>query len=443
MLMLLAETIQGAAFDSARRYPPPRCLQGTRQATIDRTWSFISNHNGPKKIRCIIGPAGAGKSAVMQTLAEVAIDKGILGASIFFADGCNDVSKAITTLAYQFAVNYEPYRPFVRGALMHDPGLPRQSLDVQFRKLIVEPFVHRIPKATGSCLLVLLDGLDRCDDEDTVCELLRLVSEFSIDYPTSPLTWVISCRAEPHIMMFLGGVKGTYEEEVLEVGEEDACRDVKHFLRYQLDAIKKRSLTLRRCTQWPEDCDITKIAEASKGFFAYADSVVKFVKDAKNRNPRSRLSEVLEFIDGSLISQVDHQSHPMSTLDALYGKIMARIPNDVRVDAQRLLLQMMQRSDDLHFMCNWLCMTEDTAYDATYPLHSVLRIPEPEDASSLGLQCFHPSFLDYLRDYRRSKMFLDVQLSTCQLDATCIRRLLSQVINGMIWSLLEEHYLKI
>jgi hypothetical protein len=370
----------------------------------------------------------------MQTIAEAAFDKANLGASIFFADGGADVSKAVTTLAYQFAVNYEPYRPFIRGALMHDPSLPRQSLVVQFRKLIVDPFVHQLPRATGSCLLVLLDGLDRCD-EDRVCEFLRLITEFTIDHPTSPLTWIISCRAEPRIKMFLDGMKETYEEEVLELDGEEACRDVKYFLQYQLDSIKQTSLILRRCRQWPEERDMTKIAEASKGFFAYADSIAKFMKDENDRRPRSRLSQVLEFINGSPISQVDYPgalSHPMSTLDTLYRGIIAKIPIGIKENTRRLLLRMLHHPDDLHFMCNWLSMTEETAYSATYPLHSVLRIPEPEDASWLGLQCFHPSFIDYIRDYQRSLMFPDIRRLTSQLDATCIRSLLSHIINGMI-----------
>ncbi|KAF7773464.1 hypothetical protein Agabi119p4_5631 [Agaricus bisporus var. burnettii] len=137
---LLQHTIIGVEFDSSDRHPPPRCHPGTRLAIIERCQMFIAQCNGKEKIHWVVGAAGVGKSAVMQIVAE----ETPADASVFFSvNGRQDGTKLITTIAYQLAAKYEPYRQFIRIEISRDPSLLRKSLPVQFRKFIVDPFIHR------------------------------------------------------------------------------------------------------------------------------------------------------------------------------------------------------------------------------------------------------------------------------------------------------------
>lgn len=120
----------------------------------------------------------------------------------------------------------------------------------------------------------------------------------------------------------------------------------------------------------------------------------------------------------------------MAHLDALYTRILSRIPTDVMVDTRRLLLMMMDDDGNLNYACNWLGMTKDTAYGATHHLRSVLDVPEPDDAMSYGIKCYHKSFIDYLKDFQRSGFCSDLSDATQKLHVSCIHRILKEAPNG-------------
>ncbi|KAF9439586.1 hypothetical protein P691DRAFT_650413, partial [Macrolepiota fuliginosa MF-IS2] len=87
MEKLEKHTIRGAEFDSSERDPSPRCHPGTRLRIVERAQEVFANYRNAERLLWIVGPAGVGKSAIMQTLAENAStlsSNTILGASLFF-----------------------------------------------------------------------------------------------------------------------------------------------------------------------------------------------------------------------------------------------------------------------------------------------------------------------------------------------------------------------
>lgn len=92
---------------------------------------------------------------------------------------------------------------------------------------------------------------------------------------------------------------------------------------------------------------------------------------------------------------------------------------------------MMDYTNNLNFVCNLLAMTKDAAYGATHHLRSVLDVPEPDQATSKGIKCFHKSFFDYLEDYERSQFTTDLDDATQELHASCACRILEEAPNGM------------
>ena len=60
----------GAIHDSAERYPSPNCHPDTRKAVRQIILDWIRNENSASSFFWLYGPAGAGKTAILQAIAE-------------------------------------------------------------------------------------------------------------------------------------------------------------------------------------------------------------------------------------------------------------------------------------------------------------------------------------------------------------------------------------
>ncbi|XP_006458996.1 hypothetical protein AGABI2DRAFT_65891, partial [Agaricus bisporus var. bisporus H97] len=321
MKEFLQHTIIGAEYDSSARHPPPRCHPGTRLAIIERCKNFVVQCDGKEKTRWVVGPAGVGKSAIMQMVAEeIPAD-----ASIFLSvNGRQDGTKTFTTIAYQLAAKFEPYRQLIRNETSRDPSLLQKSLPVQFQKFIVDPFIRKPLFDSSHRFLIIIDGLDECDNPLTQVELLELISEFCIKYPASPIVWLIASRPEPHITSFFedDSITPSYTKEEIEIDSDEACEDVQRYLRNKLNKIKIKYPALKHKREWPSEFEFTRIATAAGGLFAYAATVVRYIGDPHYRNPAAQLRHVLEAIRAGPDDDESGRDHPMAQLDALYQRIL-------------------------------------------------------------------------------------------------------------------------
>jgi hypothetical protein len=136
-------------------------------------------------MRWIVGAAGVGKSAIMQSVVESVLPFVICRSSVFFfVNGRSDGTKAIVTLAYQLATKFLPHRRFVEYEITQDPSLLQSSMTVQFNEFIIELFISHPQLNSAGRVLIIIDGQSR-----TQRELLRLISEFCLTYPSSPIVW--------------------------------------------------------------------------------------------------------------------------------------------------------------------------------------------------------------------------------------------------------------
>ncbi|KAF9448701.1 hypothetical protein P691DRAFT_668959 [Macrolepiota fuliginosa MF-IS2] len=435
--------LQGAEFDLSARDPPPQCHPGTRLSIMRRIQRFLNDRGREKRMLWLVGPAGVGKSAIMQTLAETASNV-ILGASLFFAvNQRDDPSKVFPTLAYQIAIKCPPYRKFILQEITLDPLLPQKSLKSLFNKFFVEPFVRRRIYHGPLPLLIVIDGLDECKGESKQREILGLISYFCLAYPTAPLIWVISSRPEPQIITFLSLPKAipSYVKEEVVIDSDEACRDVERYLRSSFEKIKTKYPALSLFSRWPVEGDFCEIAASSTGLFAFASTVIRYVDDPAGGNPVFQLQQLLKVIAYSLSRWGDGRSHPLAGLNVLYDYIILLIPPDVLPIAKKLLLSMV-KGPCLSFgnQCNYLGMSPDVAYGSLHHLHSVLRIYSPDRAfGELGdmyLCPHHKSFTDYLKDPVRSTLFADARHEAHILILQCTIRITKDIPEGELLSLL-------
>ncbi|KAF8990376.1 hypothetical protein BDQ17DRAFT_1433824 [Cyathus striatus] len=84
-MILVNEARPGAGHESAERADPLKCHSETRKKYIDEIMEWIDSPNEDKQIMWLNGPAGAGKSAIFQTIAERRSHEGKLLSSFFFS----------------------------------------------------------------------------------------------------------------------------------------------------------------------------------------------------------------------------------------------------------------------------------------------------------------------------------------------------------------------
>lgn len=121
--------ICGAAHDDSARHPPPRCHPDTRVKLIARVTTWFSGKAQQELLLWITGPAGVGKSAVVQTFAEYLAQNNLLGASIFISrPNRRDKAHGIfVTIAYQLSTRIEAYRNFHHRQTQYRPQIVNQG----------------------------------------------------------------------------------------------------------------------------------------------------------------------------------------------------------------------------------------------------------------------------------------------------------------------------
>ena len=132
----------GATHDSAKRYPPPSCHPDTRKAVRQIILDWIGNESSASSFFWFYGPAGAGKTASLQAIAEFLCipsgsDQNFRG-SFFFSRGRDQGHFLFSTIAYQLALNVPGLRH--HGIMKLNPILYTKSMDAQLQTLIVDAF---------------------------------------------------------------------------------------------------------------------------------------------------------------------------------------------------------------------------------------------------------------------------------------------------------------
>ncbi|KXN91226.1 hypothetical protein AN958_01910 [Leucoagaricus sp. SymC.cos] len=422
--------MKGAEFDSSERDPPPRCHPGTRTNILERTQQWFDDPNRETKLQWIRGPAGVGKSAIVQTFVESPAQKKRLGASLFFSrpNGRTNPKQIFPTLAYQFATRNRLYKAYLNEIMQDDPHSLEKAMGEQFRILIIEPFTQlKLGDHLGE-VLVAIDGLDECGgdpnpdnpiqslhgrrtSEEYHCEILHLINDFVRDNPTAPLIWIIASRPEAHIQAVFSkaDVKNSYMEEDIPADSEEACRDVEAFLNASFTEIRNAFPPPIIEGRWPSNCDFLQIANAARGLFVFAQVVIRFIADTRVGNPIGQLRYVLTAL--SNLGPLDnHRENPFAVLDAIYTAILFNVPLQV-LDNTKQILQIAfyhtrrgVSSEEVNFkgIYTYLGLSREDAIAALRPLHSVICFRKDRPIDRSRPYFYHASFRDYLEDPSRS-----------------------------------------
>ncbi|KAJ7085034.1 hypothetical protein C8R44DRAFT_721720 [Mycena epipterygia] len=405
-----------ALHNSVERYPQPKCHPETRTQILDNLWNWTRGiepwiecedyewtrnadssfaDNSASNILWLYGPAGAGKSAIAQSLCKRLETEGCVAASFFFKRGDasrGNAKRFFSTIAYQLAVLLPEFKDFISRSVENDPAIVDKSLSIQLQKLIVEPWQQIIPSPRTS---IIIDGLDECDGQDVQQEILRSICYAIHDMKLS-VQFLITSRPEPHI-------SETFHVPPLDklhhpVNVEQSFEDVRKYLSDEFTRIhREHHITMARVSKpWPTAEDIKHLVQKSSGYFIYASTVIKFIDD-KNFRPSDRLDIIMGLAEPDLES-------PLVALDQLYTQILSAVPGWPRI--LRILTVIAAEFDlTVHHIEELLELKAGNVELALRGLHSLVAIRFSDYDNGDIVTLHHASFLDFLNDPTRSGLF--------------------------------------
>ncbi|KXN83490.1 mRNA cap guanine-N7 methyltransferase [Leucoagaricus sp. SymC.cos] len=419
MRELLAYTIRGAELDSSERDPPPHCHPGTRVSILEDAKRFFQDPEPLNKVLWLCGPAGVGKSAIVQTIAESLNESTSeadprFGAAVFFSrpNRRDNPKHVFTTIAYQLSVRYPFYRQYIAAGLANDPLFLDKSMSEQFKRLIVQPFTNQHLYRGPKPLVILLDGLDECDGDREQMNIVLLICRFVLQHPDVPLLWVIASRPEPHIRdtFHRPDISTAFTKVNVPIDSDEACKDVEKYLRKAFEEIKQNyPECFSETVQWPTETQILAICAAVLGLFAFAETVRRFVEDTEHGDPITQLEEVLTVIKKTHEQGDKSSRNPLATLDALYIRVLSSVPEDLYPTTVQILYEVCGQGQlSFPLVANFLGLAQNKAYSALRKLHSLLSIPSPKDVEHDNVSVYHASFTDFVWDSSRSEFDLDI-----------------------------------
>ena len=384
---------------------------------------WINDSNVSEDVLWLHGSAGAGKSAIMQTIAELLQDQFLdqYGATFFFAKdivGRNSADNLFSTLAYQIAMNMPGMRTIINDTMEGDKTLPKKSLDIQLQSLIVDTVTHasHLPHPPT----IIIDGLDECHDSQIQRKILSLIGE-AISISRVPLRFLIASRPELWIR------EAFDQEPLLSVTTQlslsdsaDADLDIGKYLQEGFDEIyaANRDIMAGVALPWPSDMVIKDLVEQASGQFIYAETVLKFVgasSDSGFNNPDEQLKIISS--PGPL------QGSPFSDLDQLYTTILSRYPRRDNLLSVLGALLVWHDTDYVDISCCITLTVEPSEMEMV--LHSIASLIVVQDVkfdlgdedlnklySTTVRRCTfsHLSLCEYLEDSNRSgPFFIDAQ----------------------------------
>ncbi|RXW19085.1 hypothetical protein EST38_g6765 [Candolleomyces aberdarensis] len=446
--MLLDNVASNALHDSSARFDPPRCDEGTRVEVTDELMDWIQDRKGPKRLLCMTGAAGAGKSALQQTIAEKCSKSNTLGSAFFFsaADPTrNNLIHIVPTIACQLGLRNHALRNAIEEAIEEDPLIFKKRLATQMDTLIVAPFQRACASGGLDSITfphaILIDGLDECSGEENQDELLSTIKRCLLDNDL-PFRISIASRPEWAIRTALDNdpegclYQLTYHIKLSDI--YDATSDIRRYLWTRLCGIGSRSRDRRaQSPQWPTKEDIEKLVAAASGQFVYAATVVKYVSERRG-SPVDRLRAIIDWTP-----EGGQQTRPLELLDILYRNILSTAKElyeavDTNQGRDFLLLVRAHQMNSEYRIGH--CRSSIRDFDEIISLeegghrvlfsdlHSLVVVGAPEDIRVWEeMHFYHRSFSEFLdSEFRAQHLFVSEKRVHEYVVESRLRRLLQQ-----------------
>ncbi|KAI9771952.1 MAG: hypothetical protein M1839_002585 [Geoglossum umbratile] len=390
-----------APFNSYDRRKDSDCIQNTRVGLLQeiRGWA---DGNDKRPIYWLKGLAGTGKSTIARTIARYYHDRRRLAASFFFSKDIGgdvrDARKFFTTIAAQLARASDPLGNHICNAINQKSDVVNQAPREQWRQLILEPLLKLQSRTLPLSLVLVVDALDECEDEDDIRAIVNLLSEARL-LRTVRLRILITSRPEIPIRQSFDKVPDTEHHDFVlhDISRSIVDHDIRVFIEYHFGVIReKRMFDL----EWPSRETVRALVKHASGLFIWAATACRFIKDG-GRFTEERLSTIL----GGDIST----TAPEKGLDTIYLKVLQSSiyadfgEHETNKHCSTLrealgAIVTLFASLSIDSLAKLVDITAKDIDENLGDLHAILDIRKD---THLPIRLHHPSFRDFLLNRKR------------------------------------------
>lgn len=379
-----------------------------------RSWA----HNpDPPAIQWIYGASGAGKTTLAYTCCKELDDDNRLGASFFCTRAfpkCRDVWRIIPTIAYQLACYSHAFHSSLLQILQDNPDCITSDLDTQFQKLIRAPLLEsKHSLSTSNQLVVLIDGIDECED---VIGAQTILGVSARHIPHLPIKFLVTSGPG---LVTMAQNRGMPDGEIhlyhLDQSRLSVQTDIMTHLAHELDSLLSTK------------DQISGIAKHAKGSFIYATTCVRYMWSTQLRAKPSKLIQTPSILD--VISKPVGDG--LSALDKLYMSILTSISessglkgSEVQAAVFALKTVICARSPmSIDTLSGLLRTSRNQLLRLLSPLLPFLHVSR--DGTTVLV--LHQSFCVFMLNQYSGKFHCDIKQQNQQLALRCL-----EIMKGML-----------
>ena len=285
---------------------------------------WITEKTGPDAhILWFYGAAGAGKSAIAQTMAEICDEQKLLLASFFFSrtdSTRNTVKPLAATITYQVGIAIPATQKLFKKVLQKNPTIFSELFETQLMELLIRPLSEFAKQDAANCFprLVIIDGLDECLDPNTQSQIVVALSNVLRSNMTEQsLRFLVVSRPEQHLQETFSSRVPTSMLYRLALDASDAPDiDIRLFLKDQFADIRNKNPVIS--PSWPIPDIVNSLVRRSCGRFLFASTVLKYI--SSSNDPVSLLDTILQ-----LQYPPEEDGMPFAGLDVIYSHILSSV----------------------------------------------------------------------------------------------------------------------
>ncbi|KZV63272.1 hypothetical protein PENSPDRAFT_758105 [Peniophora sp. CONT] len=379
-----AEAAAYSAAISPNGFSRRNCTLGTRVEIIDDILAWALNQDDlTAPVYWVSGLAGQGKTTIAYTICDHLKSRAdeVSTISFFCSSQLDSAGEKllVSTLAFELAESSASYASKLLSVLRTERNLSHQRLDIQMRRLFVEPWASSSNRRKDLRPTVIV--LDAIDENEAGIEFTDLLLSAIRKGELSGLRILITSRPSPELSALFGRTDGP----------DVRRRNLNHVSG---GAVHQDIITYLR-TELPEHADrreLHELADVSAGLFIYAATARRIVRPKGIR--RTSDEEVVKM--RQLTTRASSVSTP-GLLDDLYKGILDKLFTGLDVEEQarrrRILLIVMCHSRPLTIprLSELAEVTDELVQIVIEVLYPVLYIGE------LNLVLWHhASFRDYI-----------------------------------------------
>ncbi|KIL62941.1 hypothetical protein M378DRAFT_734548 [Amanita muscaria Koide BX008] len=394
------------------------CFKGTREALL-REMADWATGLSESRIYLLSGLAGIGKSTVAYTIAARTADLGLLGASFFFSRDEADrkhAKKFFTTIAYQLCVYNETFAKAIGDVLLTERGSAAITKDPQeqLQILILDP-LRSIVQSRTRPILVVVDGLDECDEDDEhdvvmgLNQLVQLLPSFKV---------ILTTRPQPLVDYLFHNHDGHKIFHLQDIEDKIVDGDIRLYFSHSLSQEQVRARLRNPKEQWSaSDEEIESLVSAAGRLFIIASTAILYVLNKTLGDPGARMKK--------LLGEIAQDRTPFNTLNHFYSIIVRSAiqvddGDDDILDRYQIVvgtIVVIQTPLSVATLACFIDEEPENIYALLRNLQSVILL-DSDDAPRI----YHKSFSDYLTIPARCKdphLRIDPRIRHTQIATRC------------------------